>query len=71
MQRQQLGLYAIGLAILIVGLIALGVPAQWLLVAAVALACPLMMIFMHGDHGVHGGTDRKADDHDHQITSLR
>jgi hypothetical protein len=71
MKRQQWGLYAIALAILIVGLIALGVPAQWLLFAAVALACPLMMIFMHGDHGGHGGTDQKTDDHDHHATSLR
>jgi hypothetical protein len=46
MKRQPLGLYAIALAILVVGLVALGVPAQTLLSAALVLACPLMMIFM-------------------------
>lgn len=69
MRRQPWGLYAIALAILVVGLVALGVPAQTLLFAAVVLACPLMMIFMmsgmHGGHGGHGGTDETTDDHDH------
>jgi hypothetical protein len=53
MKRQHLPLYAIAAAILIVGLVALGVPANTLLVGALALACPLMMVFMM--RGMHGG----------------
>ena len=60
MKRQQWGLYAIALAILVVGLVAVGVPAQTLLFAAVVLVCPLMMIFMHGGHGGHGGDGRST-----------
>ena len=72
MKRQQWGLCAIALAILIVGLVALGVPAQTLLFAALVLACPLMMIFMmSGMHGGHGGTDQKIDDHDHPSVGRR
>ncbi|WP_204299567.1 DUF2933 domain-containing protein [Actinoplanes campanulatus] len=56
MRRQPWGLYAIATAILVVGLIALGVPANTLLFAAFLLTCPLMMIFMMGGmragHGV-------------------
>lgn len=69
MNRQPWGLYAIALAILVVGLVALGVPTQTLLFAALVLVCPLMMIFMmsgmHGGHGRPGGTDHNSDDHDH------
>jgi hypothetical protein len=53
MKRQPWGLYAIALAILIVGLVALGVPASTLLFVALILACPLMMLFMM--RGMHGG----------------
>ena len=63
MRRQPRGLYAIALAILVVGLVALGVPASTLLFAALALACPLMMIFMMG--GMHGGHGDTSTDHDH------
>ncbi|RZU53205.1 DUF2933 family protein [Krasilnikovia cinnamomea] len=64
MKRQSWGLYAIALAILVVGLVAFGVPAQTLLLAALVLTCPLMMIFMmSGMHGGHGGDDQKSDDH--------
>jgi hypothetical protein len=57
------GLYAIALAV--VGLVALGVPAFTLLVAALALACPLMMMMfvMAGMHGGHSDTDRTAAHH--------
>jgi hypothetical protein len=61
MRRQPYGLYAIALAILVVGLVALGVPASTLLFAVAVLACPLMMIFMHGGHG--GGHDRGRTGH--------
>jgi uncharacterized membrane protein HdeD (DUF308 family) len=40
MRRQNWGLYAVALAILVVGLVALGVPASTLLVAALVLTCP-------------------------------
>jgi Protein of unknown function (DUF2933) len=67
MKRQPWGLYAIALAILVVGLAALGVPASTLLVAALALTCPLMMIFMmrgmHGGQESHSGVDPTTDDH--------
>lgn len=53
MKRQPWGAYAIALAVLIVGLVALGVPANTLLFTAVILACPLMMLFMM--RGMHGG----------------
>jgi hypothetical protein len=53
MRRQPWGLYAITTAILVVGLIALGVPASALLFAAFLLPCSLMMIFMMG--GMRGG----------------
>jgi Protein of unknown function (DUF2933) len=76
MKRQPWGLYAIALAILVVGLVAFGVPASTLLVAALALTCPLMMIFMmSGMHGGHVGTDHTIErrspapeDRDHKPT---
>ncbi len=62
MRRQPWGLYAIALAILVVGLVALGVPPSTLLFAALVLACPLMMLFMMGGmHGGHGGNDSDQD----------
>ncbi|GAB1688639.1 DUF2933 domain-containing protein [Krasilnikovia sp. M28-CT-15] len=60
MRRQPWGLYAIAAAILVVGLVAFGVPASTLLVAAFALACPVMMMFMMA--GMHSGHD-DADQH--------
>ncbi|GAA0467435.1 hypothetical protein Aca07nite_71090 [Actinoplanes capillaceus] len=62
MRRQPWGLYAIAVAILVVGLIALGVPANTLLFGAFLLACPLMMMFMMGGmHGGHGGGQSATD----------
>ena len=57
MRRQHLPMYAIALAIVIVGALAAGVPATTIVFGLVALACPLMMLFMHGGHG-HGSHDR-------------
>jgi hypothetical protein len=64
MRRQPWGLYAIAAAILVVGLVALGVPAQTLLFAALVLACPLMMLTMHGGmgHAGHGATPSRPTD---------
>ncbi|MFI7523767.1 DUF2933 domain-containing protein [Micromonospora globbae] len=55
MRRQHLPLYAIALALLIVGALAVGVPAQPLFFGLLVLACPLMMLFMHGSHGGEAG----------------
>jgi hypothetical protein len=82
MRHQQWGLYAIALVVLVVGLVALGVPASTLLVAGLFLACPLMMlVMMRGMHGGHGGydafghsierPDTHPDDRDHEATSGR
>jgi len=46
MKREQLPLYAIALAVLIVGLAYAGVPLGTLIVLPLILACPLMMLFM-------------------------
>jgi type III secretory pathway component EscV len=66
MKREQLPLYAVALAIAVVGLLALGVPLGSLLLLLVVIACPLMMFFMmrgmHGGEGHdHGDTDRSDD----------
>ena len=55
MKRAQLPIYALALAILIVGLVAVGVPMRTVFFSLAALACPLMMVFMmsgmHRDQG--------------------
>ena len=43
--------YAAGLAVVAVGLVIMGVRPSSVLFGAVVLACPLMMLFMHGGHG--------------------
>lgn len=56
------GLYAVAVAIGVVGALWVGVPAETLVVLAIALACPLMMMFMMG--GMHGGMHggKRSDD---------
>ncbi|MEV8550211.1 DUF2933 domain-containing protein [Streptomyces glaucescens] len=55
--QRNYGMYAIAVAIAVVGALALGVPVATLFFMGMALACPLMMIFMmRGMHG--GGHDR-------------
>ena len=65
MKREQLPIYALALAILVVGLAAVGVPLGTLFFSLAALACPLIMIFMmtdmHGGHG-HGHGHGRQDD---------
>ena len=64
MKQNQWGLYAIAVAIAVVGALALGVPVGTLAILGVALACPLMMFFMmRGMHG-QGGHDEESHRHD-------
>ncbi len=60
MKREQLPLYAIALAVLVVGLALAGVPLGTLLVLPLILVCPLMMFFMMRGMG-HGGTSGEDD----------
>ncbi|MFB7171908.1 hypothetical protein ACFCYM_13910 [Streptomyces sp. NPDC056254] len=68
------GLYAIAIAIALVGALALGVPVGTLSVLAIVAVCPLMMFFMmrgmHGSDDMHGhGHDeapKDRDPHDHE-----
>jgi hypothetical protein len=62
MKRPQWGVGAIAVAVLVVGLVA-GVPASTIFVGALVLACPVMMLLMHGGHGGgndHGGSERST-----------
>jgi hypothetical protein len=53
MKREHLPIYALALAVLIVGLAATGVSVTSLIVPLLVLACPVMMFFMM--RGMHGG----------------
>lgn len=68
MKNRQWGLYAVALAIVVVGLIWAGLPASTLLIAALFLACPLMMMVMM--RGMHGGSaGHSPADHQNHDTS--
>lgn len=79
MKREQLPLYVIALAILIVGLAFAGVPSGTLLILPLVLVCPLAMMFMmrgmnHSDsHDDHHGDESSGnqDLHDRHDTSGR
>jgi len=61
MKREELPLYAIALAVLIVGLVYVGVPLGTLVFLPLVVACPLMMLFMMGGmnhRGAHRDHDR-------------
>ncbi|MGW3938515.1 hypothetical protein [Streptomyces sp. NBC_00024] len=61
-------IYALALAIGVIGLVALGVPIGTIVLLAILAACPLMMMFMmrgmHGGgmHGGHDHTDNRTDE---------
>jgi hypothetical protein len=63
MKREQMPLYAIALAVLVVGLVYAGVPLGTVVVLPLILACPLMMFFMmRGMGGMgHGGMSQGHD----------
>ncbi len=70
MKNPNYGLYAIALAIAVVGGLWLGVPVGTLVLLGLVLVCPLMMLFMM--RGMHGGGDGHGHDstdrngpHDH------
>lgn len=77
MKREQLPLYAIALAVLVVGLAFAGVPLGTLVVLPLILACPLMMFFMmrgmdHGGAGHdHDDPSGRADLRDHHDATDR
>ena len=53
MNNRNYGLYAVALAIVVVGALWLGLPLGTLALLGLVLVCPLMMIFMM--RGMHGG----------------
>lgn len=62
MKSQNMPLYALAAAILVVGLVFAGVPVTTLVIGLAVLACPLAMLFMmSGMHGNRHGSDRKTD----------
>jgi hypothetical protein len=59
--RSNYGLYALALAITVVGALAVGVPAGAISAVAIVLLCPLMMfLVMRGMHGGHGGDGNRS-----------
>jgi hypothetical protein len=73
MSSRNYGLYAVALAIVVVGALWLGVPVNTLLLLGVVLVCPLMMLFMM--RGMHGeGSDQRPperQDRPHDHSGLR
>lgn len=69
-RNPNVGMYAVAVVIGVVGALWVGVPVGTLVVLAVALACPLMMMFMMGGKhdGMRGGDDEhdRSDRHSHQ-----
>jgi hypothetical protein len=72
MRTRNYGLYAIALAIVVIGALALGVPVNTLLVLGLVLACPLMMVFMmRGMHGTNEQHRQEGLDRSHEHRGLR
>lgn len=64
MKRQHMQIAAVAAILVVIGLLFAGVSASTLFLLAIVLACPLMMLFMHGGHGGHGGGDHERIDRD-------
>lgn len=62
MKSRDYGLYAVALAIVVVGALWAGVPVGTLALLGMVLVCPLMMIFMM--RGMHGGDSGEGHRHD-------
>ena len=58
------GWYAAGLVVVAVGLVVVGVDPSTVLFGAFVLACPLMMLFMHGGHGARDNQDHRSHGHE-------
>lgn len=68
MKASTLGLFAVALAITLVGALWAGVPLEGLLPLLLVLACPLMMlVMMHGMHGGSGSEDRDDERRDQHL----
>jgi hypothetical protein len=70
------GLFAVAVAVALVGAVWLGVPLGTLAPLAIVLVCPLMMMFMmrgmhDGDHGGGSEHHHPADRQNHDSTSPR
>jgi hypothetical protein len=63
-RNPNLGLYAVAIAIAVVGALWVGVPAGTLAVLGIALACPVMMLVMM--RGMHGDDSRDDDSTEHR-----
>ena len=73
MRNRNYGLYAIALAIVVLGVLWAGLPAASLALFGLLLVCPLMMFFMmrgmHGGQGGHAGhTDQGGQGHQHNVS---
>ncbi|MEU6378729.1 hypothetical protein [Streptomyces sp. NPDC046909] len=65
--QRNYGMYALAAALVVVGVLIVGLPLESLAWLALVAACPLMMFFMmRGMHGqdMHGGQGRHRDDRD-------
>jgi hypothetical protein len=62
--KNNYGLYALAVAIIIVGALAFGLPLANLLWVGVVLACPLMMFFMMRGMGGGGSGSGRGSPHD-------
>lgn len=74
--KRYLPVYVLAAAVLVVGVLAFGVPTSSLWILGFVVLCPLMMIFMMGGmhggdgHGGHGDSGHKSgdlpEDRDHE-----
>lgn len=66
MNNRNYGLYAIALAVAVVGALWLGLPVGTLALLGLVLVCPLMMLFMmRGMHGGDGYDQTRPEQHRH------